>query len=246
VWKDIRRHRILRSLMLIGEEIQGRWTMKFQAVIFDLDGTLLDTLEDLACAGNRVLQAGGFPVHPVDQYRYFVGDGLETLIQRIVPEGGRNKQNVSRLIAAFRVDYGKNWQVKTRLYDGIDRMLDRLEKHRLRLNILSNKPQDFTEACVETFLGNWAFNHVFGQRAGCPKKPDPAGALEIARLSGIDPSAILYLGDTATDMITARGAGMFPVGVLWGFRGEDELRKSGAERLIRYPDELVHLCLSMS
>jgi len=215
--------------------------MKFQAVVFDLDGTLLDTLEDLAHAGNRVLEAEGFPVHPVDQYRFFVGDGLDTLVERILPENKRSKEHVYRLITAFREDYGKNWKVKTRLYDGVDRLLDELEKRQIKLNVFSNKPQDFTEACIRDFLGDWTFQFVFGQRSGRPKKPDPAGALEIARLLGVGPSEILYLGDTATDMKTALAAGMFPVGALWGFRSEDELRRNGAEHLISHPEELLKL-----
>lgn len=220
--------------------------MNFQAVIFDLDGTLLDTLEDLARAGNRVLEAEGLPVHPVDHYRYFVGDGLQTLIKRILPKDKRSEDHVNRLISAFRADYGQNWKVTTRLYDGVDLMLDGLNKRQLKLNVLSNKPQDFTDVCVQKFLGGWTFQYVIGQRAGCPKKPDPAGALEIARLLCIEPSEILYLGDTATDMKTARAAGMLPVGVLWGFRSEEELIENGAEHLIHQPDELLHLLTSLS
>ena len=203
--------------------------MKYQAVIFDLDGTLLDTLEDLANAGNRVLHAEGFPVYSVDEYRYFVGDGLQSLVERILPEEKRSR------------DYGKNWKVKTRLYGGIDSMLDDLVNRQIRLNVLSNKPQDFTEACVHYFLSDWPFFNVFGQRSGRPKKPDPAGALELARLLGIDPSEVLYLGDTATDMITAQAAGMIPIGALWGFRDEEELKKNGAVHLLSHPDELLQL-----
>ena len=215
--------------------------MKIKAVIFDLDGTLLDTLDDLASAGNRVLRAAGLPVHPIERYRYFVGDGLQSLVERILPAGGRKEEQVHDLIAAFRKDYGSNWKVKTRLYNGVAEMLDGLQERRIKMNVFSNKPHDFTAACVEEFMGAWTFQIVLGQRGGRPRKPDPAGAFEIARSLAADPRDILYLGDTATDMKTACAAGMIPVGALWGFRTEDELRESGALHLVSHPLEVLDL-----
>lgn len=215
--------------------------MRFKAVLFDLDGTLLDTLDDLADAANRVLATVDLPTHPRESYRYFVGDGLRTLIQRILPEERRNEDTVSRLMAAFRLDYGRNWKVKSRRYEGIDAMLDGLAARGQRLCILSNKPQDFTWACVQDLLGAWKFALVFGQREGVPKKPDPSGAIEAAQRLGIAPSDWLYLGDTATDMRTAIGAGMYAVGALWGFRNAEELREAGARRLVAHPTEVLEL-----
>ena len=215
--------------------------MNYKAIIFDLDGTLLDTLADLADAGNRVLAEAGLPVHSVDSYRYFVGDGLVTLIMRILPAEMRNKGEVARMAAAFRKVYATNWNTKTKAYDGVEPLLNGLHDNDLPINVLSNKPDDFTKICVREFLGNWSFAHVLGNREGIPKKPDPAGALEIARKLGFAPPAIVYLGDTATDMQTAVSAGMYPVGAVWGFRTAQELEESGAKRLVSRPEEVLEL-----
>lgn len=213
--------------------------MKYRAVIFDLDGTLLDTLDDLADAANRVLAVAGYPVHPREAYRYFVGNGLPTLIRRILPQDRQDAEDADRLIRAFREDYGRNWHVKTRLYDGVGAMLTGLRERGVVLAVLSNKPDDFTRICVRRFLDDWRFEVVLGQRPGVPAKPDPAGALEIAGLLDLPPAEILYLGDSDTDMKTARAAGMFPVGAAWGFRTAEELRASGAGRLSGRPEELL-------
>ena len=213
--------------------------MNYSAVIFDLDGTLLDTLDDLADACNRVLAAAGLPNHPIDQYRYFVGDGLQTLIQRILPEDLRDEKHVREFANTFRQDYIMNWKVKTRLYEGIETMLNSLQNMNISMNVLSNKPHEFTELCVRNFLGSWSFDVVLGQKDGVARKPDPAGALDIAGKIRVAPADTLYVGDTATDMQTALAAGMFPVGALWGFRTEDELRQNGAGLLIGQPQELI-------
>ena len=215
--------------------------MTYKAVIFDLDGTLLDTLDDLADAGNRVLAAEGLPVHPVPEYRYFVGDGMQALVRRILPRHLRSPEQIERLILAFREDYGRNWQVKTRAYQGIGEMLTAVQDRGLSLNVLSNKPHDFTRLCVSEFFRHWEFDHVLGLRPGSHRKPDPAGALEIAGRLGIPAADFLYLGDTATDMKTAAAAGMYPVGALWGFRSAAELKEAGARRLIAEPSELPGL-----
>ncbi|NOQ46874.1 MAG: HAD-IA family hydrolase [Desulfobulbaceae bacterium] len=215
--------------------------MKFKAAVFDLDGTLLDTLEDIADSSNRVLEAVQFPTHPVEAYRYFVGDGIMTLIKRILPEQARDEETISRTVEAFRKDYAVSWNIKSRMYDGIAEMLDGLRDTGLRLAILSNKPDRFTRICVNELLGRWDFDPLFGHREGVPKKPDPAGAFEIATLLELDPSEILYLGDTSVDMKTATSAGMFPVGALWGFRTAEELKESGARYLASDPREVIEL-----
>ena len=215
--------------------------MNFKAILFDLDGTLLDTLEDLADACNRVLAEADLPVHPLASYRYFVGDGLVTLIMRILPEEMRNKEEIARMATSFREVYATNWNAKTKPYDGVESLLDGLQDNDLPMNVLSNKPDDFTKICVREFLGNWSFSHVLGNREGMPRKPDPAGALEIASKLGFDPMEIVYLGDTSTDMQTAVAAGMYPVGALWGFRTTLELEESGAKRLVSHPEEVLKL-----
>lgn len=215
--------------------------MFYQAVIFDLDGTLLDTLEDLGDAVNRVLSARRLPVHPIDAYRFFVGDGVAKLIERALPEDKRDAETVRSCLEAFRADYDRHWNVKTRPYNGVGALLDELTARPLKRAILSNKPHEFTELCVREFLPKWSFDAVIGQREGVPMKPDPAGALEITHTLGIPPAAFLYLGDTAVDIKTAIAAGMTPVGALWGFRPEEELRESGAKILIEQPLEVLGL-----
>jgi phosphoglycolate phosphatase len=213
----------------------------FSAVVFDLDGTLLDTLEDLGDAVNRVLSDHGFPVHPMDAYRYFVGDGSAVLMERALPESARGSAVYRQCLAAFMADYDRSWKVKSRLYDGISEMLDSLTARGIDMAILSNKSHGFTVNCVRDLLSDWRFRAVFGLRDDVPRKPDPAGALEISRLLGADPDRMLYLGDTAIDMQTAASAGMFPVGALWGFRTRQELLENGAKALIQHPRELLHL-----
>ena len=215
--------------------------MKYRAALFDLDGTLLDTLDDLADAANRVLASEGMPVHKVEEYKYFVGDGLATLIERIVPSDQHNEETLCRIIDAFRQDYGAHWHVKSKPYAGVLEMLTGLQKRGMRLGVLSNKPHDFTKLCVQRMLADFSFYPVLGQRDGVPKKPDPAGALEAAALLDIPVKEILYFGDTSVDMQTATGAGMPAVGVLWGFRDEEELAASGADYLVHHPGEILDL-----
>ncbi|MDD2463393.1 MAG: HAD family hydrolase [Desulfobulbus sp.] len=218
--------------------------MRYKAVLFDLDGTLLDTLEDLANAGNRVLTGLSLPTHPVDAYRYFVGDGIATLVERILPPSHRQPERIASTVADFQREYAENWHDCSSPYAGIPEMLDHLVACGLRLAILSNKPDDFTQLCVEKLLPQWPFAPIFGQRPGIAKKPDPAAALEAAQRLNCRPKEVLYVGDTSIDMRTARSAGMDPVGVLWGFRGADELQEAGAAWLISHPRELPTIALS--
>ena len=201
----------------------------------------LDTLEDLATAANRALGTLGLPAHPTDAYRVFVGDGLRTLAERILPGEQRSAAQVDALVAAFEREYSRTWNERTAPYAGVPEMLDRLTGDGYRMSVLSNKPDAFTRLCVEQLLPHWTFAPLYGQRPGVPKKPDPAAALAIAAELGLDPAEVLYLGDTATDMHTARAAGMAAVGVLWGFRSADELRAAGARHLITHPGELAPL-----
>ncbi|MCO6455459.1 MAG: HAD family hydrolase [Pirellulaceae bacterium] len=214
---------------------------RFQAVMFDLDGTLLDTLEDLAAASNDVLRDMGLPTHDMDAYRYLVGDGVNVLFTRAVPEAVRSDELVRQCVARFLAVYDRQWNVRSRPYPGIMELLADLTVRDVPLAVLSNKPHEFTERCVREYFPGVPFQAVIGQREHRPRKPDPAAALEIAELLGVAPSEWLYLGDTATDMRTAVAAGMFPVGALWGFRPADELRESGALALLHSPRELLTL-----
>jgi len=212
-----------------------------RALIFDLDGTLLDSLEDLADAMNHVLGAAGLPTHAVAAYRYFVGDGIEMLVRRALPEGAADDATVARTVAAMGEEYDRRATRKTRPYPGIPELLDALFARGLPVAILSNKPHEATRQVVERLLPRWAFAAVRGARPEVPKKPHPAGALELASHLGVPPQDFLYLGDTGTDMRTARGAGMRAVGVLWGFRPAEELTAAGAEALVAAPGDLLPL-----
>jgi len=213
--------------------------MTLQAVLFDLDGTLLDTLDDLADSTNLVLRELGFAEHPVEAFKYFIGDGVENLVRRVLPAGACEPETMTRCGARLREEYARRWAAKTRPYPGIPDLLDALSTRGVPMAVLSNKPHPFTELCVTQLLPAWRFAVVLGEQPGRARKPDPAGALEIAARLGRAPAEILYLGDTNTDMQTAVSAGMFPVGALWGFRTADELTAHGAKILIAEPLELL-------
>jgi phosphoglycolate phosphatase len=213
--------------------------MQFKAVLFDLDGTLLDTLGDLAGSMNAVLTGRGLPQHKKEAYKQFVGDGMEVLVRRALPESCRGEQLVQACLLAMRKEYSGRWRETTRPYEGIPELLDALQGRRLRMAIFSNKPDDFTREMVGALLTPWRFEAVVGARPEVPKKPDPTVALAIARDLGIPPARILYLGDSGTDMRTAVSAGMFPVGALWGFRDATELEANGARVLIARPMDLL-------
>jgi phosphoglycolate phosphatase len=216
-------------------------TLRFQAVIFDLDGTLLDTLDDIADSANSVLKQFGYPTHPVEDYRFFVGDGVEMLIRRVLPEGERTDDLVGRGVGRMREEYGRNWNVKTKPYAGVPSMLDALAARNVKLAVLSNKPDEFTRACVEGLLPAWRFDVVAGQGPDVPHKPDPGGALWVARKLGLPPERIVFLGDSGNDMRAAVSAGMYPAGALWGFRPREELEASGARALMDRPEDVVAL-----
>jgi phosphoglycolate phosphatase len=214
----------------------------FQAVIFDLDGTLLDTLQDLADSMNVALSHFGFPVHELEKYRHFVGDGMENLVRRAVPDTAKNDPRlISRCLEMMRKTYELNWRVRTRPYPGVPELLDALSGRGLKMAVLSNKPDDSTRKVVDGLLGAWRFEAVVGARPRVPLKPDPSSALEIANRLKLGPARFVYLGDTATDMKTANAAGMFAVGALWGFRDAAELIAGGAAKLIEKPAELLEL-----
>jgi phosphoglycolate phosphatase len=213
--------------------------MEYKAVLFDLDGTLIDTVDDIGDAANRVLSNRKFPTHSISTYRLFIGEGVRMLFTHALPEEDRNQDLITACLKEFIEDYRYNYNVKTKRYDGVPELLDMLTLRGLKLAILSNKPHPITKDCVGFFLSQWDFNVVLGQHDSIPRKPDPQGALEVAQRVAILPSKFIYLGDTATDMKTAVSAGMFPVGVLWGFRSSEELMENGARVVIDEPMQLM-------
>lgn len=214
-------------------------TSSYRAAIFDLDGTLLDSLSELGIAANTILEKHGFPTHPLERYNGFVGEGAEILIRRALSEHYPDDETVFACLTEFLTEYHNLCGRHARLYPGIHDLLKALEGLGIALAVLSNKPHHLTLKNIDIFLKDIPFGMILGQREGIPRKPDPQGAIEIADHFNLKPEECLYLGDTAIDMKTAISAGMYPVGVLWGFRDRDELISSGAKTIISHPMDLV-------
>jgi len=213
----------------------------YQAVLFDLDGTLLDTIDDLTDSMNVALASCGLPTHSTDACKQFIGDGVRNFVWRALPQSRRDDATIADVMTRYREAYTKNWDNKTRPYEGVETLLDVVAARGLKRVVYSNKPDDFTQLAVAKLLPRWRFDAVVGAREGWPHKPDPAAALDLAARLGVEPSRFVYVGDTNTDMQTAVAAGMFPVGALWGFRTAQELRDNGAKVLIAHPMELLDI-----
>jgi len=217
--------------------------MTYSSVIFDLDGTLLDTLTDLAETGNDVLDKYNFPRHRQDAYKHFVGDGLAVLMQRITPPGTTEKV-LQQCCTLFTELYSQNWRRNSCPYAGINDMLSALKSRAVLLTVLSNKPHEFTRYLIDEFFPEKPFAMVYGQRNGFPKKPDPTVALQIAKECGTRPQEMLFVGDSAVDIRTGNAAGMATAGVSWGFRSVQELMENNADVIVNSPLELEQYVLS--
>lgn len=205
--------------------------------IFDLDGTLLDTLDSLAQSFNRTLAKFGFPEHPADAYRYFVGDGLRACVERCLPADGLNEATIAAFTEAQQADYERSWHT-AHIYPQVDQLIERLSASSARLAVLSNKHHSFTARCIEHFFPG-KFELIQGYTGEFPHKPDPAGARHLCASLGLAPSEVAFIGDTATDIATAVACGNLPIGVLWGFRDATELQAAGATHIIHRPLEVI-------
>ncbi|ODA39700.1 HAD family hydrolase [Desulfosporosinus sp. BG] len=215
--------------------------MKFRGIIFDLDGTLVDSLEDIADSMNNVLQRYGFPAHDLQAYKHFIGNGVKNLVREALPESSRKEELINRYYGSMIEEYRRNCLNKTRPYERIVELLDELASFNLKLAVFSNKDHELTEKIVTALLPKSKFELVIGSRAEIPRKPNPFGALLISKKLGIIPENLVYVGDTDVDMKTANSAGTFAVGALWGFRSKEELIENGAKYLLNYPMELIQM-----
>ncbi len=213
-----------------------------KGAIFDLDGTLLATLESIAKSGNTMLQHFGYPPVPVKQYGVFAGNGADKLVERALLYSGDTKLvHLEEAIRVYRECFGEFCSYRVKPYDGIVKMLEELVTKKIRLGVVTNKPHVNAVRLMKEYFGNYPFTHVIGQQEGFPKKPDPAGIFSVLRDWDIAPSECVYLGDSDVDMQTGNNAGCLTVGVLWGFRDKGELDENGAHHTIENPLELLDL-----
>lgn len=210
----------------------------YKTVVFDLDGTLLNTIDDLADAGNRVCAARGWPQHTVEEYKYFVGNGIPKLVERFSPPEARTPAVLADTLAAFQADYGAHLRDKTAPYPGMPALLARLKAAGVQLAVFSNKADPLARQVVADYFDTALFDAVRGALPGVPTKPAPQGTLALMRVIGADPAATLYVGDSNVDVDTAHNAGLPCCGVLWGFRTRQELTDAGAEHLAADAEEL--------
>lgn len=208
-------------------------------VIFDLDGTLLNSIEDLGTATNFALRECGYPEHNLSSYPMFVGNGVSRLIERALPEDERNPENVLRLREKFTEYYNVHCADFTRPYPGIKDLLDTLQGMGIRMAVASNKYQEAAEKLIYKFFPEIEWSAVEGQKEGVPVKPDPSIIFEILAKSPARKSKVLYVGDSGVDMETARRACVDSAGVTWGFRPVKELRDYHADNIVNSPEEII-------
>ena len=209
-------------------------------IIFDLDGTLLNTLNDLADCTNHVLQKNGFPVHDIDAYKYFVGNGVEMLLRRALPKN-ITESSYYKILNDFMQYYEIHKADKTAPYDGIIETLEQLQKESVFLSVATNKPHELLPDLMQYYFPTIKWAAVFGNRKDIPIKPHPQIVYDILEVTQLNKNETLYIGDTAVDMETAQNAGIKKVGALWGFRTKEELQQADADYLIEKPQELIKL-----
>lgn len=214
--------------------------MKFKAVIFDLDGTLVNSLHDIADSMNTVLKNHDYPTHSYDEHQSFIGSGIRSLVSKSLPLTHNNEKQIDSCFHSMIEVYRDNCTHKTKPYDGIIELLDSLKSRDIKLSVLSNKADALTKKITSSLFPNY-FDPVIGLSNEAHKKPNPFVAVEISKTLGIKPEEIIYIGDTGIDMQTANNANMFAVGVLWGYRPKEELTSNGAKYLLKNPLDLMEI-----
>lgn len=211
-----------------------------KAVLFDLDGTLANSLKDLADAVNYALAVDNYPLHEVEEFKMFVGDGIAKMIERALPDGYKDAETVAAVQKNFLKYYSVHYADNTASYDGVDELLCELKAMGIIIAVVTNKAQEMADLVVKKLYGD-TFERVFGKREGVPAKPDPTLALIAMEELGVKPCECVFLGDSGMDVLTAVNSGALPVGELWGFRGREELLENGAKYIIETPKELIDI-----
>ena len=214
--------------------------MGFKGVIFDLDGTLVNSLEDIADAMNHVLISQNYSTHSYEDYQYFIGSGLRNLVTKALPENHKNENQIDHSYDLMVQEYRTICTRKTKQYDGIFELLDQLIERGIKLSVFSNKADDLTKE-ITTFLFPDYFNPIVGLTTEPLKKPNPFKALEISAVLALKPEEIIFVGDSGIDMQTATNASMYAVGVSWGYRPKDELLSHGAKKVLDHPLDLISI-----
>lgn len=209
------------------------------AVIFDLDGTLLNTLGDLRAATNHALEVRGLPPHSMEEIRQFIGNGIRLLICRAMPEGTPETE-IDAALDDFKAYYAAHIHDRTVPYDGIPQLLTALRKRGIKVAVLSNKIDSASQQLIEYFFPGKT-DVVFGEHVGVPRKPDPTSCRMVMQQLGVQPEQVLYVGDSGTDMQTAKNAGLYAVGVTWGFRSKEVLLEYGADVLVHRPEQILQI-----
>jgi phosphoglycolate phosphatase len=210
-------------------------------IIFDLDGTLLNTISDLAHSTNHALEKNGFPAHPIEAYKYFVGNGINKLFERALPEGEKTEENITKIRKSFLPYYDNHNTKYTEPYEGVPELLHILKSKGLKMAVASNKYQQATEKLINKYFPEISFTSVLGQREGIPAKPDPSVVFEILKIAGIPTAETLYVGDSGVDMKTAINSGVTSIGVTWGFRPRSELETNGAVYIADSTTDILNL-----
>lgn len=213
-----------------------------KACIFDLDGTLTNSLNSIAYFVNTEIAKYGMSPIPVEDFKTLTGNGARTLIRRVLARYNKSDEQLEeKILRAYNAAYDNDALYLCTAYAGTHSLIKGLREKNISVNVLSNKPQPTTEKVVKTLFGENTFFCVFGAREAVPLKPDPAGVYEILKLINVRKEECLYIGDTATDIQTGKNAGLYTIGVLWGFRPFKELQEAGADTIIEYPTEILKL-----
>ena len=211
----------------------------YHTVIFDLDGTLLDTIQDLTNAGNWVCRRNGWPEYSAEEFKTMVGHGIPNLVRRFSPEKSRSPLLLANTLAQFSAYYGAHNMDETRPYDGIPALLDALKAEGIQCAVFSNKADALCGGIIAHYFGTGRFDAVRGNRPGVPTKPDPTGLYALMTELGADPAATLFVGDSDVDILTGHNAQLPAMGALWGFRGRAELTAAGADALAEVPEDIL-------